>query len=119
MRKLFNVHIPKRLWASSLLVSSFLMVSGNVFAATSSRYDTCEPTTSVANYNFILSGGIDAAFNKAGVELPSKFTWNEGKSYQITCTCTPGQRIGQTYYWGNYYATGGAATGAMHQVGTV
>lgn len=111
MRKLFNVHIPKRLWVSSLLVSSFLMVSGNVFAATPYRYDVCAPTTSAANYNFILSGGIDAAFNKAGVELPSKFTWNEGKSYQITCTCTPGQRIGQTYYWGNYYTTGGAATG--------
>lgn len=116
MRKLFNIHMIKRLYSSSLLASSFLMVSNSYAAGIEDEwYNVCHPDGATTNYSVNLTGDLGASFNKAGTELQSKLTWNEGKSYKIVCACIPGEQWNQTsystYYMGSDLSTNGHAPG--------
>ncbi len=98
MRKLFNVRMSKLLLAPSLLVALVLNISDSRAAIETEMYNICYPDGPATSYSLNLTGNIGASFNKAGTELPSKFSWNDGKSYKIVCACVPGVEWNQTYY---------------------
>lgn len=106
MRKLFNVRMSKLLLAPSLLVALVLNIPDSRAGIETEWYRICYPDGALARYTVNLTGDIGATFNKAGTELPSKLTWNEGRSYKIMCACVPGEEWNQTYY-STYYSNHG------------
>lgn len=111
MRKLFNVRMSKLLLAPSLLVALVLNIPDSRAGIETEWYNICYPDGAGTTYMVNLVGDIGASFNKAGTQLPSKFTWNDGKSYRIVCACVPGESWDQTYYSSTYLGLGGATPG--------
>ncbi|WP_272676501.1 fimbrial protein [Providencia huaxiensis] len=112
MRKLFSIHISTLLFAPSLLIAPFLMVPNtHASGIDTAWYNICFPDGAVTRYTLNLTGDIGSSFNKSGVELPSKFSWNDGKTYKIVCACIPGQSWDQTYYSTFYKGNNGPTTG--------